>query len=116
MAPDPDNPAAELKRIREQREWTAMPDPASPAATLADDLQTGFCECGCGLPAPLARCTDRRRGHVKGQPVRFIKGHNTGSGKPRLAQSTDGLCECGCGLKAPLAPTSRGSVPPSPAA
>lgn len=39
-----------------------MPDPKS-------------CECGCGDPAPTARETNRRKGHVKGQPLRFIHGH-----------------------------------------
>lgn len=34
------------------------------------------CECGCGQPAPIATKTNRRRGHVKGQPVRFVSGHN----------------------------------------
>jgi len=35
-----------------------------------------LCECGkCGLPAPIAKRTDARRGHVKGQPMRFIAGH-----------------------------------------
>lgn len=34
------------------------------------------CECGCGSPAPLARQTDARRGYRKGQPIRFVKGHN----------------------------------------
>lgn len=35
-----------------------------------------LCECGCGEPAPLARQTDAKRGYVKGQPIRFIAGHN----------------------------------------
>jgi hypothetical protein len=36
-----------------------------------------LCECGtCGLPAPIAKETNSRNGHVQGQPVRFIKGHN----------------------------------------
>jgi len=35
-----------------------------------------LCECGCGQPVSLARWTDPRRGHVKGQPKRFIGGHN----------------------------------------
>jgi hypothetical protein len=36
-----------------------------------------LCECGkCGLPAPIAKRTDARRGHVKGQPMRFIRGHH----------------------------------------
>jgi hypothetical protein len=35
-----------------------------------------LCECGCGKPAPLAKFTNKRFGYVKGQRVRFIKGHN----------------------------------------
>ena len=34
------------------------------------------CQCGCGLLAPLAVMTNARKGHVKGQPTRFIQGHN----------------------------------------
>lgn len=36
-----------------------------------------LCECGCGLPAPIAKRTHRQIGHVKGQPTRFIHGHNS---------------------------------------
>ena len=36
-----------------------------------------LCECGCGNLAPLAKWTDKRLGHIKGMPVRFIKGHNS---------------------------------------
>ena len=39
-----------------------------------------LCECGCGQLAPIAKMTKARLGHVKGQPVRFISGHN-GRGK-----------------------------------
>jgi hypothetical protein len=35
-----------------------------------------LCECGCGHPAPIAKETNHRKGHVQGQPVRFIHGHN----------------------------------------
>ena len=35
-----------------------------------------LCACGCDNPAPLHRSTDRRYGAVKGQPTRYIKGHN----------------------------------------
>jgi len=34
-----------------------------------------LCECGCGLPAPIAKITAKRLGHIKGEPVRFRKGH-----------------------------------------
>jgi hypothetical protein len=36
-----------------------------------------LCECGCGLPAPIAKRSDPRYGHVKGQPIRFIRGHHS---------------------------------------
>jgi hypothetical protein len=35
-----------------------------------------LCECGCGMPAPIAKQSDSKRGYVKGQPVRFQPGHN----------------------------------------
>jgi hypothetical protein len=40
------------------------------------------CECGCGQLAPIAKESKRRLGHVKGQPVRFVSGHNA-RGKPK---------------------------------
>ena len=36
------------------------------------------CQCGCGEPTRLAPVTDRAKGWVKGQPLKFIKGHNAG--------------------------------------
>jgi len=36
-----------------------------------------LCECGCGNPTTIAKKTDQRRGDVKGQPMRFIRGHNS---------------------------------------
>jgi hypothetical protein len=44
-----------------------------------------LCECGCGQPAPIARGTSRRDGAVKGQPLRFVHGHNgrRGQNTPR---------------------------------
>lgn len=38
---------------------------------------SGLCMCGCGQPAPIATRTDRSRGRVKDQPMRFIRGHNS---------------------------------------
>src|SRR5262249_40318601 len=34
-----------------------------------------LCECGCGLPAPIAHQSDTKRGYVKGEPRRFRHGH-----------------------------------------
>jgi hypothetical protein len=35
----------------------------------------GLCFCGCGRPTSLATATERRRGNVKGEPVKYIRGH-----------------------------------------
>lgn len=36
-----------------------------------------LCECGCGHPTTIARQTNPRWGHVKGEPHRFLRGHAT---------------------------------------
>lgn len=44
---------------------------------------SGLCMCGCGEPAPISTYTSRPRGYVKGEPRRFIHGHNSvGRKKP----------------------------------
>lgn len=79
-----------------------MSDPASPQ----------LCGCGCGEPAPIATRTRNTIGHVKGQPLKYIRGHQgRGVGAERRARvgaelaglQVTGLCGCGCGQKTPLA-------------
>ncbi len=62
-----------------------------------------LCECGCGQPAPIAKRTNTKLGHVKGQPVRFIAGHNNQLMCEPIPVNNSGLCECGCGNPTPLA-------------
>lgn len=40
------------------------------------DSNPKLCDCGCGLPAPIATYTARKRGYLAGQPCRFIHGHH----------------------------------------
>jgi hypothetical protein len=35
-----------------------------------------LCECGCERPTPIATRNRYGRGQIKGQPLRFISGHN----------------------------------------
>lgn len=35
-----------------------------------------LCECGCGRLTNLADRTRPKKGHIKGQPVRFLQGHH----------------------------------------
>jgi len=37
----------------------------------------GYCECGCGQKTELAKQTDKRKGWIKGKPLRFIYQHQT---------------------------------------
>jgi hypothetical protein len=37
---------------------------------------SALCECGCGLPAPIAKKTCRASGWLKGRPKKFVNGHN----------------------------------------
>ena len=45
------------------------------------NIEYGYCHCGCGQKTKLAKRGDKRFGHVKNDPMRFILGHNIESGK-----------------------------------
>jgi hypothetical protein len=38
--------------------------------------QEKLCECGCGTPTPTARTSDAKKGRIKGEPTRFLRGHD----------------------------------------
>ena len=52
-------------------------------------MSSELCECGCGNPAPIAKQTSSYRGRVKGQPLRFINGHNRGNRSHGLSRSQE---------------------------
>lgn len=37
----------------------------------------GYCHCGCGELTNIATVTNRKRGWIEGNPLRFVKGHGT---------------------------------------
>jgi hypothetical protein len=41
------------------------------------DIPKGYCHCTCGRKTKLAPYTSRARGWIKGEPLRFIYGHNS---------------------------------------
>lgn len=38
-------------------------------------MKKGLCQCGCGNPAPIASCNDKSKGWVRGEPLKYISGH-----------------------------------------
>ena len=41
-----------------------------------EDIEPGYCQCGCGKRTEGAYLRNRKDlGHIKGQPVRFLRGH-----------------------------------------
>ena len=73
-------------------------------------IARGLCQCGCGEVTNLAPKTSRRNGWVKGEPLRYIRGHVSRTRRldPEavgLSQpNPSGICQCGCGKATPIAP------------
>lgn len=44
-----------------------------------------LCMCGCGKPAPIAVKTSSQFGRIKGQPSKFIHGHNSRGNQYRVS-------------------------------
>ena len=51
-------------------------DSEMPLIPASRKIKPGYCHCGCDQPAPIAKWEDKRRGWVKGSPVKFCYGHN----------------------------------------
>lgn len=61
---------------------------SEPDSTL---IPYGYCHCGCGQKAPVVTKTDSKRSVLKGDVLRYKRGHH-----PHTDPNT--LCPCGCGL------------------
>ena len=46
------------------------------------EIPYGYCHCGCGEKTNISKGSHEHRGYSKGQPLKFIHGHNTS--KPKL--------------------------------
>ncbi len=71
------------------------------------DIPSGYCQCGCGRRTPIVASTDKQRGRIRGEPSRFLPGHN--KQKPILHDDPNpsGYCKCGCGQKTRIAERTR---------
>lgn len=52
-------------------------------------LSDQLCACGCGERTPIAIKTDRRRGQKAGEPIRYVAGHNGGTGAGAICLTLD---------------------------
>jgi len=78
-------------------------------SALATEIPLGLCQCGCGERTNIAPNTSPRLGRVKGQPYRFLHGHNGRNHAPlaaRLEPNIDFGDGTGCwiwtGARSPL--------------
>lgn len=81
----------------------------------------GQCQCGCGQTAPLAPFSYAPRGWVKGQPLRFVKGHIGGINATKVYLAKFSVDENGnttkfctwCKKQHPVAEFDKGQHDPS---
>jgi hypothetical protein len=43
------------------------------------EIPVGYCHCGCGQKTSISPETNKKRGYIKGEPVRFLHNHGRGS-------------------------------------
>lgn len=82
-----------------------------------NEIPYGYCQCGCGQQTKIATYNRAARGWIRGEPLRFVPGHNMLQGLQVDAPNPNGLCMCGCGQPAPIAPqtdTRKGWVKGEP--
>lgn len=48
--------------------------------TMTKEVRKGFCKCGCGQKTAINKQSSVKDGLVKGEPKRFISGHNSRTG------------------------------------
>lgn len=77
------------------------------------EIAIGYCHCGCGKETAVSKYTDSTEGRVKGQPVKYVRGHNSAILSSAVdyneidPPNPDGFCMCGCGEKTPIALKNR---------
>lgn len=50
--------------------------PHESSSPLTPHVEPGYCHCGCGTKTELWAKTHTKRGRIKGQPKRYVHGHN----------------------------------------
>ena len=70
-----------------------LPSVESPSTDKTVAAASGLCECGCGERTKIAHRNSKRYGWIKGQPLRFVHGHNR---RRSLHERYDVAADTGC--------------------
>lgn len=60
------------------------------------NIENGLCHCGCGQKTQIATSNDPRVGWIKGQPRKFVHGHNMRSNENAHLHAEE-KCKHSCG-------------------
>lgn len=70
-------------------------------SVVDSDAVTGYCACGCGQRTTIATQTSTARGVTKGQPTRYVTGHNRRT-RPNGLPAVNAQTCAGCGEELPI--------------
>lgn len=72
-----------------------------------NEIEPGFCHCGCGGRTRISPKSSKRDGWIKGEPRDYILNHHT---RISIHPNLEKLCECGCGQLAPVAQRTNSTL------
>lgn len=80
------------------------------AKYTTQEIPYGYCQCGCGQKTKTATKTRKEAGWIKGEPLRFLSGHQSLATVPKDDPNPSGFCHCGCGQTTPVADRSNAKL------
>ncbi len=75
-------------------------------STIPESIPYGYCHCGCGEKTTLAPQSFTERGWVRGEPIKYVHGHNTKL-PPIVYEPGDTKVCVGCHMEQPLTSFSK---------
>lgn len=75
---------------------------------IKKDIPYGYCQCGCGQKTNIAYRNIKRLGHIKGEPLKYVRGHTSRTTPcQNTSPNPNGYCLCGCGKKTRISLDNR---------
>ena len=57
----------------------------------------GYCQCGCGQKTRISPQNHTQHGWIKGQPLKYMRGHNHSGKRGELCHNWKGGISSNCG-------------------